>query len=137
MPASGAEALLRTARRVPRGLTLCRACKTAAHEVMHMYGIGHCLHRHCLMNGAGHLLEDFAAPPYCCPVDLSKLVAALGPSCALVPRYRALLRFCAAQPVAEGGAGAEQAEKKLMSLSEEGRARRARESPKQQRKVTA
>ena len=108
-PASGAEALLGKAKRVARGLTLARACKTAAHEVMHMYGIGHCLHRWCLMNGAGHLLEDFAAPPYCCPVDLSKLIAALGPSCEVVPRYRALLRFCAAQPTGEGDAFAAQA----------------------------
>ena len=96
-PASGAEALLGTAERVPRGLVLARACKTAAHEVLHMYGIGHCLHRACLMNGAGSLLEDFAAPPYCCPVDLSKLVAALGPACEIVPRYRALLEFCEAK----------------------------------------
>ena len=92
--------------RVPRGFVLARACKTAAHEVLHMYGIGHCLHRSCLMNGAGHMLEDFAAPPNCCPVDLSKLVAALGPSCQLVPRYRAMLTFCEAEDANGFGAQA-------------------------------
>ena len=97
-PASGAE--WACGLPVPCGDVLARACKTAAHEVLHMYGIGHCVHRSCLMNGAGHLLEDFAAPPYCCPVDLSKLVAALGPTCELVHRYRALLAFCDAH--AEG-----------------------------------
>ena len=34
-----------------------------------------------------HLLEDFAAPPYLCPVCVSKLVAVLAPSTALLPRY--------------------------------------------------
>jgi len=43
------------------GVMLLRACKTAAHEIAHMFGIGHCLYRHCLMNGCGHLKEDFAA----------------------------------------------------------------------------
>lgn len=80
------------------GTLLHRACKTAAHELLHMFGIGHCLHRACLMNGTGHLKEDFAAPPYLCPVDLAKLKAALGTHCDLLPRYRALLAFCDAHP---------------------------------------
>lgn len=75
-------------------MALQRACKTAAHEVAHLFGLGHCLHRACLMNGAGHLLEDFAAPPYLCPVDLAKLIASGGASSDVVPRYDALLRFC-------------------------------------------
>ena len=29
------------------GVLLSRAAKTAAHEIAHMYGIGHCLHRSC------------------------------------------------------------------------------------------
>jgi hypothetical protein len=40
-----------------------------------MLGIGHCVHRHCLMNGCGHLKEDFAAPPFLCPVDLAKVAS--------------------------------------------------------------
>ena len=75
-----------------------RACKTAAHEILHNYGLGHCLHRHCLMNGCGHLLEDFAAPPHLCPVCLGKLKAVL-PGCELLPRYRALLSFCESRPL--------------------------------------
>jgi hypothetical protein len=30
--------------------------------------------------GCGHLKEDFAAPPFLCPVDLGKLGVALGPA---------------------------------------------------------
>ena len=87
-----------SAAEVERGVLLFRACKTAAHEILHMYGVGHCVYRACLMNGTGHLKEDFAAPPYLCPVDLAKLQAALGARCSLVPRYKALLAFCDAQP---------------------------------------
>ena len=47
--------------KINEGVRLLRACKTAAHEITHMFGIGHCLYRHCLMNGCGHLKEDFAA----------------------------------------------------------------------------
>ena len=65
-------------------LALARACKTAAHEVLHMYGIGHCVHQSCLMNGSGHLLEDFAAPAHLCAVDLAKLCVVLGPDYDLV-----------------------------------------------------
>ena len=54
------------------------------------------------MNGCGHLLEDFAAPPTLCPVDLSKLAAVLGPSCDLAARYRALLAFCEGEPAGFG-----------------------------------
>ena len=82
-----------------QAVVLARACKTAVHEVIHMMGIGHCVHKSCLMNGCGHLREDFNAPPQLCPVDLAKLITALGMSCELVPRYQALLRFC------EGRAG--------------------------------
>ena len=84
------------------GVLLHRACKTASHELLHLFGIGHCLHRRCLMNGTGHLREDFAAPPELCPVDLAKLKAVLGRHCELVPRYHALLGFCEAQPTGFG-----------------------------------
>ena len=119
-PASGA--MWRGAACVGRDLVLARACKTAAHEVMHMYGIGHCLHRACLMNGAGHLLEDFAAPAHLCPVDLSKLVAALGASCELVPRYRALLAFCEEHAASEAAIAAQAVwvRRALESLGESG-----------------
>ena len=98
---AGVFSFYRYREALPRGDTgrlLSKACNTAAHEVLHMFGIGHCLHRACLMNGSGHVREDFAAPPYLCPVDLAKLKAALGPRCSLLPRYHALLAFCTAQP---------------------------------------
>ena len=79
---------------VTAGVALHRACKTAVHEIAHMYGIGHCMHARCLMNGSGHLMEDFNAPPHLCPADLGKLVHVLGIS--LAPRYRALIAFCEA-----------------------------------------
>ena len=80
------------------GVLLARAAKTAAHEIAHMYGIGHCLHRSCLMNGCGHLDEDFCAAPVLCPVDLSKFAAVLGSSFDPIARYRALLAFCESRP---------------------------------------
>jgi predicted Zn-dependent protease len=36
--------------------------KTAVHEILHVFGLGHCTYAYCLMNGSGHLLEDFAIP---------------------------------------------------------------------------
>jgi predicted Zn-dependent protease len=84
------------------GVLLHRACKTASHEILHLFGIGHCVHRRCLMSGTGHLREDFAAPLELCPVDLAKLKAVLGRRCKLVPRYHSLLGFCEAQPTGFG-----------------------------------
>ena len=63
-----------------KSLLLSRANKTAVHELGHMFGIGHCVHRQCCMNGSGHLREDFAIPEFLCPVDLAKFRAALGPN---------------------------------------------------------
>ena len=73
---------------------LAHACSTAAHEVLHMHGITHCVHRACLMNGSGHSKESDNIPPYLCPVDLAKLKTVLGSRCELHSRYGALLRFC-------------------------------------------
>ena len=42
-----------SAAEVECGILLFRACKTAAHEILHMYGLGHCVYRACLMNGTG------------------------------------------------------------------------------------
>lgn len=36
-------------------LLVHRATKTAVHEVLHMYAIGHCVVAHCCMNGSGHV----------------------------------------------------------------------------------
>lgn len=53
--------------------TLRRAFKVLAHETGHMFGILHCTHFHCLMNGSNHLEELDAEPIHLCPVDLLKL----------------------------------------------------------------
>ena len=52
------------------------------------------------------IAEDLAAPAHLCPVDLSKLVAALGASCELVLRHRALLVFCEEHAASEAAIGA-------------------------------
>jgi len=78
------------------GVALHRACKTAVHEIAHMFGVGHCVHASCLMNGSGHLMEDFAAPAHLCPADLAKFVHVLGIK--IRERYLALAEFCKAHP---------------------------------------
>ena len=57
-------------------LLLIRSCKILAHETGHMYGIKHCVHFHCLMNGSNGLAETDAAPIHLCPVCLRKLHSA-------------------------------------------------------------
>lgn len=55
-----------------------RAGKLIVHEICHVYGIDHCIFYDCLMNGTGHLVEDFSAPSHLCPVCLRKLQFRLG-----------------------------------------------------------
>lgn len=67
----------------PRGLDapakiLLRGLKVLAHEVGHMFGIQHCIHFHCVMNGCNHLAESDASPLHPCPVCLRKLHHAVG-----------------------------------------------------------
>jgi len=50
-----------------------RASKLVLHEVGHLFYLMHCTYFHCLMNGTGHLIEDYAAPSHLCPVCLRKL----------------------------------------------------------------
>jgi archaemetzincin len=54
-------------------LVLKRAAKVLTHEMGHMFGIRHCIHYECNMNGANHLAEADAAPMHLCPVCLRKL----------------------------------------------------------------
>lgn len=65
-----------------------RAGKLLIHEMCHVYGIDHCVHYHCLMNGTAHLVEDFASPCHICCVCLRKLQFRLGFDVA--SRYEAL-----------------------------------------------
>lgn len=57
---------------------LRRSCNLLTHELGHLYGLGHCIFNKCLMMGTAHLVEDFSAPSYLCPVCLRKLQCRLG-----------------------------------------------------------
>lgn len=56
-----------------RSLVLKRSAKILTHEMGHMFGIRHCIHFECNMNGANHLDEADATPMHLCPVCLRKL----------------------------------------------------------------
>ncbi|MFK7909679.1 MAG: archaemetzincin [Akkermansiaceae bacterium] len=72
-------------------LILKRAAKVLTHETGHMFGVKHCVHYHCNMNGANHLQEADASPMHLCPVCLRKMHHAIrfDP----VARYKKLLLF--------------------------------------------
>jgi len=74
------------------GVLLNRGCKVLVHEIGHLFGIGHCVYYSFLMNGSGHLEEDYAQPMWECPVDLHKLQDVLGFN--VETRYESLLEFC-------------------------------------------
>jgi archaemetzincin len=63
------------AKRKPadRALVLRRCWKLVSHEVGHLFGMQHCVHHACVMNGGNHLAEMDAAPAHLCPVCLEKL----------------------------------------------------------------
>ncbi|KAJ0421139.1 hypothetical protein BJY00DRAFT_282665 [Aspergillus carlsbadensis] len=73
-------------------LWLWRTARTISHELGHCFGIDHCVYYACIMQGSASLAEDTRQPPYLCPVDLAKVLAATGASVA--ERDQALLRFC-------------------------------------------
>jgi predicted Zn-dependent protease len=56
-----------------RELTTLRATKTCAHELLHMFGLDHCVYASCLMQGSGNLDEDFSIVHHLCPVCLHKV----------------------------------------------------------------
>jgi archaemetzincin len=72
-------------------LALMRALKVISHETGHAFGIKHCIHFHCLMNGSNGLEETDWAPLHFCPACLRKLHWALrfSPSA----RYQKLATF--------------------------------------------
>lgn len=74
-----------------RTLILRRGLKVLAHEVGHMFGIRHCTHFHCVMNGSNHLDESDASPLFPCPICLRKLHYAVDFDPAA--RERSLARF--------------------------------------------
>ncbi|RDW86931.1 uncharacterized protein DSM5745_03573 [Aspergillus mulundensis] len=73
-------------------LWLYRTLRTVSHELCHCFGLDHCVYYACIMQGSASLPEDARQPPYLCPVDLAKVLAATGSSAA--ERDRALLVYC-------------------------------------------
>lgn len=59
-------------------LALRRGLIVLSHEVGHMFGISHCVHYRCVMNGFNNLLELDRTPMQLCRVCLRKLHATTG-----------------------------------------------------------
>ncbi len=68
-----------------------RGLKVMAHEVGHMFGLAHCVHYQCVMNGSNHLEESDRRPHHLCPECLRKLHWSIGFDAA--ERYRQLEAF--------------------------------------------
>ena len=84
--------LKKTKSKLMSEIILLRSCRLLTHEIGHLLGIGHCIYYACLMNGSGHLEEDFSQPLFLCPIDLRKLSRLVGFDG--VRRYEQMLQFC-------------------------------------------
>jgi len=73
-------------------IILLRSCRLLTHEIGHLLAIDHCIYYGCLMNGSGHLEEDFSQPLFLCPIDLRKLSQLVGFN--IIQRYEQMLEFC-------------------------------------------
>ncbi|KAL4951359.1 hypothetical protein BDW69DRAFT_196528 [Aspergillus filifer] len=71
---------------------LYRTLRTISHEICHCFGLDHCVYYACIMQGSARLAEDARQPPYLCPVDLAKVLAATGAT--LTERDEKLLAIC-------------------------------------------
>lgn len=63
-----------------------------AHEIGHMFGIGHCTFFRCLMMGSNHLEENARKPLEYCPICIRKLQHNIGFD--LVKRYQGMEACC-------------------------------------------
>ncbi|KAJ3035621.1 hypothetical protein HDV00_003607 [Rhizophlyctis rosea] len=50
-----------------------RLLRTLTHEILHTFGLDHCVYYACLMQGTSSIAQDGRIPPYLCPVCLEKL----------------------------------------------------------------
>eukprot|EP01084_Bolivina_argentea_P094089 169153_1 len=56
-----------------QSLFIRRCSKVLTHEIGHIFGIEHCIHFECAMNGANHIGEVDDSPLYLCPLCLHKI----------------------------------------------------------------
>jgi archaemetzincin len=65
-----------------RGARGCFCCAGAVKcwrtRLSHLFGLAHCIHFHCLMNGSNHLAPKRSDPLHLCPVCLRKLHWSVG-----------------------------------------------------------
>jgi len=79
-------------------LLLRRSCQVMVHEVIHLFGVEHCIYYQCCMNGSNNLKESDSQPLYLCPVEIHKLAAFQASvlknfAFDIEERYRNLLQF--------------------------------------------
>ena len=78
-----------------RVLILKRAVSTYLHEVMHLFGLEHCIYYSCLMNGSNHEQEMDAVLLYLCPICLKKMYLSFGKqSFNVIQMYQGILELC-------------------------------------------
>lgn len=58
-------------------LYLRRLSLTASHELLHCFGLDHCVYYACAMQSTASMVEDSRQPPYLCPVCENKLARAV------------------------------------------------------------
>ena len=68
-----------------------RAIKVLTHEIIHMFGLTHCVYFTCLMNGSNHAEESDRKLTFLCPVCLRKMQDAIKFN--FLARYKDLLAF--------------------------------------------
>jgi len=72
-------------------LLFYRSLQVMVHEILHMFGIYHCLYFDCVMNGSNCLEESDEQSLFLCPIDQRKLAYVLNFS--VTDRYYALQTF--------------------------------------------
>lgn len=72
-------------------LALQRTCKTAVHEIGHIFSLQHCIFYRCAMQGANNLTELDGHPSYFCPACDAKIISNL--KLPLSQRYENLATF--------------------------------------------